>query len=192
MRKSLLRVALAAAMVCVVLAPALIWSGQRPQPANDATNEDRGDFKGPAVFTVGPPATPGEFAAREREKLLSIAEARTRDWEFWAASQRFQAAASDVPLEAIVRPDAVDLLAKKHPGLTPAELEKLAAIRNGTLKPRQDRGVWAPKEEPQAPKYDAPLRPPGFEGLTPEERAKLEASRTRDKNATGNEGGRSR
>lgn len=192
MRKRLLHFAPAVAMVCVVLAPALIWSGQRPQPTNEPANVDQDVFKGPPVFTVGPPMTPEELAAREQEKLLWILDAQNRARENLTAAGRFHTLAAQDPSENVVFPKAGDFSSTEHPSLTPAELEKLAAIRNGSLQPRQDRGMWAPKEEPRPLKYDAPLRPLGFEGLTPEERAKLDASRARDKEASGDEGGRSR
>jgi hypothetical protein len=191
-RKPLFRVAIVVAIVCVVLAPALIWSGQRPELPKEPANVDQDVFKGPLFFTVGPPMTPEELAAREQEKFLSILEGEARARESLEATRRFQTPPSDAPPEAIRFPEAPDLPATGHPGLTAAELEKLAAIRSGALKPRGNPGVWGPKPEMKLPTYDAPLRPLGFDGLTPEEKAKLEASRVRDGKAAGDEGGRSR
>jgi hypothetical protein len=136
MRKQLLRGAIAAAVACVVLAPALIWSGQQPQ--TPLQNHDF--YKGPPVFTIGPPMTPQELAAREREKLLSLPS-------FWNPPQ--------APIEC--RPEPL-----------------------------------FPKKEDRLIPVDAPLRPLGEEGLTPSERAKLEASRAALGRAAGDEGGRSR
>jgi hypothetical protein len=184
MRKALLRVSLAGAIACAILAPALIWSGQRPPTGID----ERSVFKGPPVFTVGPPMTPGELAARELEKRLSIFEGQTWTNEYPAGVERPRARPSDVP------PEITSLPTTDHPGLTPAELEKLAAIRSGCFGPRdkENQGTWGPKPELQVPRYDAPLRSLGSEGLTPEEKAKLEASRARERRANGDEGGRSR
>lgn len=180
------RIAMAASIVCVVLAPALIWSGQRPQPANEAPGEDLGVFKEPPFFTVGPPMTPEELAAREMEKHLSLLEGQAWFGEYGAAIGQPGSGPSDV------RPETVSPNATDHSGLTPAELEKLAAIRSGALQPRVDRGTWGPKPVLQAEKLDAPLRPLGAEGLTPEEKTKLEAFRARQQQAGRDEGGRSR
>lgn len=182
MKKQLFRIGLAAAIACVVLAPVLIWSGQRPQTAN----EDRSVYKEPPFFTVGPPMTPEELAAREQEKRLSILEGQAWFGEYARDLNRPEARASDVPPETVSPPTT------EHTGLTPAEREKLAAIRSGAFQPREDRGTWGPKPELQVKKLDVPLRPLGPEGLTPEERAKLEASRAREEKAGRDEGGRSR
>ena len=179
MRKTLFRVALAAAIACVVLAPVLIWSGQRPQTALD----EPGVFKEPPVFTVGPPMTPKELAAREQEKILSIAQGRW--WsEAYAprAEHRFPPANDNSPL-----PET------EYTGLTPAELEKLAAYKNRPTESLEfTPGPLGPKKEDRVLRFDAPLRPAGAEGLTPQERAKLAASRALDRKAAGDEGGRSR
>jgi hypothetical protein len=176
MKKSLLRVALAAAIACVILAPALIWSGQRMQ----STPPEENVFKEPPVFTVGPPMTPKELAAREQEKLPSIAQGQWWSEEYAPrADHRFPPVNESTPLPN-----------KEYTGLTPAELQKLAAFENRPpefieYKP----GPMDPKKEDRVLRIDAPLRPPGEEGLTPQERAKLEASRALDKE---NEGRRSR
>jgi hypothetical protein len=136
MRKPLLRVALAAAIACAVLAPALIWGGQRPQsilPSQDF-------YKGPPVFTIGPPMSPEELAAREHQKLLSL------------------------PFREIEPPPPIAL-----------DPERLS-----------------PQKEDRVLPNDAPLRPLGEEGLTPQERAKLEAARAVFGDQAGDEGGRSR
>jgi len=176
MKTKLVRIALAAAIACVVLAPALIWSGQRPQTALD----EPGVFKEPPVFTVGPPMTPKELAAREQEKLLSIANGQWWSEEYAPRhDHRIIPTPSDTPLPVI-----------EHPGLTPAELEKLAAFQNRPPESIEYKpGPLDPKKEDRVLRFDARLRPPGEEGLTPNERAKLEASRALDKK---DEGGRSR
>jgi len=179
MRKRLFRFALAAAIACVVLAPALIWSGQRPQSAPQIQDV----YKGPPVFTVGPPMTPKELAAREQEKLLSIARG-----EWWSEEYATRTERRIPPVT-----DSASLSATAYKGLTPAELEKLAAFQN---RPPEfiefTPGPLDPKKEDRVLRFDAPLRPLGEEGLTPKERAKLEASRAFEKKAEGDEGGRSR
>jgi hypothetical protein len=175
MRKTLFRVALAAAIACVVLAPALIWSGQRPQTALD----EPGVFKEPPVFTVGPPMTAKELAAREQEKLLSIAQG-----EWWCEEYTPRSEQTSPP------PEVTRGTAAGYTGLTPAELEKLAAFENRPPESIQYKpGPLDPKKEDRVLRFDAPLRPPGEEGLTPNERAKLEASRALEKK---DEGRRSR
>ena len=151
MKKRLFHVSIAAVALCVLLAPALIWSGHGPQATKEASNEDQGVFKEPPFFTVGPPMTREELAAREQEKLRSI-----REGQAW-----FQDDAA-----------AVDLPREPQRGIDP--------------------GLWGPKPETHLPESGAPLRPLGPEGLTPQERAKLEASRLREAKANGNDGGRSR
>jgi hypothetical protein len=179
MRKSLLRVALAGGIACVILAPALIWSGQRPQTALD----EPGVFKEPPVFTVGPAMTPKELAAREQEKLLSIAQGR-----WWSEEYAPRAEHRIPPVN-----DSASLSATEYKGLTPAELQKLAAFQNRPTESIEYKpGPLDPKKEDRVLRFDAPLRLPGEEGLTPSERAKLEASRALDRAAAKDEGGRSR
>jgi len=176
MRKPLFRVALAVAIACVVLAPALIWSGQRPQTGSD----ERGVFKEPPVFTVGPPMTPKELAAREQEKILSIAQGQWWSGEYVSPPER----------RFLDVPGTASLPKAEHTGLTSAEIQKLAAFQNRPPESIEYKpGPLDPKKEDRVLRFDAPLRPPGEEGLTPNERAKLEASRALDKK---DEGGRSR
>jgi hypothetical protein len=187
MKRQLFHVAIAAAIVCVVLAPALIWSGQKPS----AAGEDLNFYKLPPVFTVGPPMTAEELATREMEKRLSFPEA-----EAWAEAYAIEVDRPRVhPSNAPSRTEALGSMDHRsidHPGLTPAELEKLVAIRSGALQFRDDRSTWPHKTDFKPEKPDLPLRPPGPEGLTPEEKAKLEASRARQDKANRDEGGRSR
>jgi hypothetical protein len=176
MRKTLFRVALTAVIACVVLAPALIWSGQRPQ----STPQEENVFKEPPVFTVGPPMSPKELAAREQEKLLSIAQGQWWSEEYAPTNDnRFPPVNESTPLPN-----------KEYTGLTPAELQKLAEFQNRPPESIEYKpGPLDPKKEDRVLKIDAPLRPLGEEGLTPQERAKLEASRALEKK---DEGGRSR
>ena len=179
MRKPLLRVALAAAIACAVLAPALIWGGQWPQSA--LQNQDV--YKGAPIFTVGPPMTPKELAAREQEKLLSIARGEWWSGEYVSPPERRYL---DVPGTA-------SLPKAEHTGLTSAEIQKLIAFQNRPPESIEYKpGPMDPKKEDRVLRIDAPLRPLGEEGLTPNERAKLGASRALDPAKAGGEGGRSR
>jgi hypothetical protein len=124
--------------------------------------------------------TPEELAAREQEKLLSLAQG-----QWWSENyaprpdDRISPAAANTPLAN-----------EDYKGLTPAELQKLAAFQNRPPESIEYKpGPMDPKKEDRVLRIDAPLRPLGEEGLTPQERAKLEASRAFDKK---NEGGRSR
>jgi len=186
MQRRLFRVAIGTTIACVVLAPALIGSGQRSQPAKGVAGEDFSFSKEPPVFTVGPPMTAEALAARETEKRLSLPEAEARAREYTIGSS---SAGNRPPL---VPADRTPPGGAGGPSLTPAELQKLAAIRSGASDPREDRNTWPKKREPKPEKIDVPLRPPGAEGLTPEERAKLEASRALEDGTGRGEGGRSR
>jgi len=177
MRKPLLRFALAGAIACAILAPALLLSGQRPLSALQGQDI----YKGPPVFTIGPPMTPAELAAREQEKLLSIAQG-----EWWSGDYVSRPERSFVPSQ-----DAAPLPANQDKGLTPAELQKLARYQNRPPQPVEWKpGPMDPTKQYPVLRNDAPLRPLGEEGLTPQERAKLEASRAVDPAKTGDEGGR--
>ena len=151
MKKRLFHVSIAAVALCVLLAPALIWSGHGPQATKEASNEDQGVFKEPPFFTVGPPMTREELAARELEKLRSIRESQA-----W-----FQDDATAVDLPWPPRADT-------------------------------DPGIWGPKPQTHLPESGAPLRSLGPEGLTAQEKAKLDASRSPQEKTNGNEWGRSR
>jgi hypothetical protein len=176
MRKPLLRFALAGAIACAILAPALLLSGQRPLSALQGQDI----YKGPPVFTIGPPMTPAELAAREQEKLLSIAQGEWWSGEYVSSPERRYL---DVPGTA-------SLPKAEHTGLTSAEIQKLIAFQNRPPESIDYKpGPLDPKKQYPVLRNDAPLRPLGEEGLTPQERAKLEASRTLDKK---DEGGRSR
>lgn len=186
MQRPLKRVVIAAVLVCTVLAPALIWSDQRSQPAKGVAGEDFGFSKEPSVFTLGPPMTAEALAEREMEKRLSLpeAEARAREYIIGGSSPGNRPSPRSANRTS---PGSVD-----GPSLTTAELQKLAAIRRGAFQPREDRSTWPKKLDPKPEKIDVPLRPLGAEGLTPEERAKFEASRELQDKTGADEGGRSR
>lgn len=186
MQRRLFRIAVGTAIACVVLAPALIWSGQWSRPAKSVAGGDFCFSKGPVVFTAGPPMTAEALASREMEKRLSLpeAEARSREYATGSGSPGYRPA--PVPAERMSGGDA------GGPGLTPAELEKLDAMRRAVLRPHEDRGAWPPKPDRKDTKLDVPRRPPGADGLTPGERAKLDAARALQEGAGGDEGGRSR
>jgi hypothetical protein len=186
MQRRLFRIAVGTAIVCVVLAPALIWSGQWSQPTNSVAGEDFVFSKQPPVFTVGPPMTAEALAVREMEKRLSLPDAEARTGEYILGNGSPGHRLSHMPSDRTSR-GSVGV-----PSPTPAELRKLDAIRRGAFQPREDRNTWPPKPDVTPEQIDVPLRPPGAEGLTPEERAKLEASRTPRDKADCDEGGRSR
>jgi hypothetical protein len=186
MQRRLFRIAAGAAIACIVLAPALIWSGQRSQPTKDVTGEDLIFSKEPPVFTVGPPMTAAALAEREAEKRLSLPDAEARAREFFIGS------GSPAHRPPLVPADRTSSGIVGGPSLTRAELQKLVAIRRGASEPREDRSTWPNKREHKAEKIHIPLRPLGAEGLTPGERAKLEASRALQDGARRDGGGRSR
>ena len=179
MRKPLLRVALAAAIACVVLAPALLLSGQRPL----SPLQGQDVYKGPPVFTIGPPMTPAELAAREQEKLLSIANGRWWSGEYVPPPER----------SLLQPPERTSPPKTEYQGLTLAELQKLSDYQNRPPEPIEWKpGPLDPKKQYPVLRNDAPLRPLGEEGLTPQERTKLDASRALDPAKAGGERGRSK
>jgi hypothetical protein len=150
-------------VTAVLLVPALIWSGMRSIGA-----ETRGTFvKLPEVSTVGPEVIPYVLTPSERAKLALPANAPT------------------IPLEdlydrgtrAVVKSEG------RYPGMTPAELEKLAAwqarVRELAASGRPSVTMppaSVPRGEPISTIEVVP-RAPGIEGMTPEERAKAEGYR---------------
>ena len=176
MKKRLFRAAMAAVIVGVVIAPALIWSGQK----TDTTGRDPVAFKEPPVFTVGPDMTPQALASREREKLLSILEGQAWSKEYEPTIEGLRA----IPRGVAPTPVA------EYTGLTAAEREKLVKLRSGESQPGEvDAG---PKKEQPVLRFEGPPRVPGPEGLTPQERAKLDACRKLESRVGNGEGGRSR
>lgn len=140
----------------VLLVPALIWSGKR---ATDAATRDA-DVKLPEISTVGPEMTPYILTPAEREKL------------------KLPAFSSPIPFDDLhkAEPKAVVGSVGPYAGMTPAELDKLAAWR---ARPQQGMASGTPtaplRETKPVSTIEIVPRAPGIEGMTPAERAKLEA-----------------
>lgn len=148
MRYNKQRSVIAVIVGVVLLVPAIIWSGMRQ-------GNQRVAVKMPDVSTVGPEMKPYILTASEREKLRSPVTVPT--------------AAMDLSSFAMVaNPEAGT---SQGTGMTHAELDKLAQRRNA---PRQKELYMPNKSKPFATIENIP-RAPGIEGLTPQERAKLEA-----------------
>ena len=149
-------VTLTGIVAAVLLVPALIWSGKR---ATDAATRDA-DVKLPEISTVGPEMTPYVLTPAEREKL------------------KLPAFSSPIPLKDLyeVRPESATGNHGPYPGMTPAELEKLAAWRARVQAGTVDRvpNTVLPRREAIST-FDIVPRAPGIEGMTPLERAKAEA-----------------
>lgn len=156
MRSRVFQLATVAAIAVLILAPAIIWGGRRA--SDNATREAA--VKVPEVSTIGPEMTPYVLTPAEREKLKLPVFSSPSPFDFPYGAE----------------PKAVGESHGPYPGMTPAELEKLAAWRarvrelgvSGT--PR----VTTPEREPVSTIEMVP-REPGIEGLTPAEKAKLEA-----------------
>ncbi len=172
MKKYWRYVAIVAATACVALAPALIWSGQSSH-RQSAAGGDPFVHKQPPLVTVGPPLTAAELAARERENARLMLEGKDR------VADQAHPAVDQVPIGLFpwMAPKVEPLPLTTATGLTAKELEKFAMMESGALQRGKDPGVWGPKPEPPIEKLDVPLRPLGLEGLTAQEKAKLEASR---------------
>jgi hypothetical protein len=156
MRSRVFPLATVAAIAVLILAPAIIWGGRRA--SDNATREAA--VKVPEVSTIGPEMVPYVPTPAEREKL---------NWP---------ACGSAVPLEHLYDRGARTIVKSEgpYPGMTPAELEKLAAWQ---ARVREFGGTGAstmtrPPREPVSTIEMIP-REPGIEGLTPAEKAKLEA-----------------
>ena len=143
-------------VAAVLLVPALMWSGIRSFGA-----EARNAFvKLPEVSTIGPETIPYVLTPAEREKLA------------------LPAIVSAIPLEHLYDAWPKSVLGSEQPytGMTPAELEKFAGwqahVRElaASCTPR----VTTPPKEPVSTIEVVP-RVPGIEGMTPQEKAKLEA-----------------
>lgn len=156
MKSRIFQLAIGAAIVGMVLAPAVIWSGK--QTIGSTTREAA--VKLPEVSTIGPEMTPYVLTPAEREKL------------------KLPAFSSSIPLDYLYEagPKAVAGSRGPYPGMTPAELDKLAAWQartwDGTVAGMPKTIVR--DREPISTIGIVP-RAPGIEGMTPVERAKLEA-----------------
>ncbi len=156
MKRRVFRLALGAAIVGAILAPAIIWSGNRAtdSAARDATT------KLPEVSTVGLKMTPYVLTPLERQKLTLPAFSSPMPLDHLYESLPGVAARSEGP----------------YSGMTQAELDKLAAWRARTSEGKADGAAKKISTEkgPVSTVENVP-RAPGIEGMTPEERAKLEA-----------------
>ena len=149
-------VTLTGIVAAMLLVPALIWSGKR---ATDAATRDADD-KLPEISTVGPEMTPYVLTAAEREKL------------------KLPAFSSPIPFDYLhkTEPTAVVGSVGPYPGMTPAELEKLAAWQARSPHGMASGTPTAPlRETKPVSTIEIVPRAPGIEGMTPAERAKLEA-----------------
>jgi hypothetical protein len=155
MKRRVFQWALGVAIVGVILAPVIIWSGK---PATETATRDAA-MKLPEVSTVGPEITPYELTPLERRKLA------------------LPAFSSPIPLDYLYEslPSAVVKSERPRPGMTPAELEKLAAWRARVQAGTTDgtpRMIL--REKGPISTIEIVPRAPGIEGMTPAERAKLE------------------
>jgi hypothetical protein len=147
MRHNKQRLIIATIVVAVLLVPAIIWIGL-------GYAGDPNSVKLPAVSTIGPEMKPYVLTALEKEKRLLPVKTQSIPMDF-----------ADVGTAATPS-------AKSDPnaGLTQAERDKLAQWKN---KPHEKQ-QWTPeKVEPFSTIENIP-RARGIEGLTPQERAKLE------------------
>ena len=148
-------VILAGLVAVVLVVPVLLWSGKR---ATDTAAREAA-VKLPEMSTVGPEMTPYVLTPAEREKL------------------KLSAFSSSIPLDYLYEagPKAVVGSRGPYPGMTPAELEKLAAwqarLQAGTVDGAAK--TILPEKEPISTMEIIP-RAPGIEGMTPAERAKAE------------------
>jgi hypothetical protein len=139
------------AFVLVLLVPALIWGGKR---TIDTVVRD-GSVKMPEVSTIGPEMTPYRLTPLEIQKLEQpVVE-------------------PSLPGSGVgpLQPETTIGSTGPYTGMTPAELEKLARSRTTSgQRPRAMEDTKMPVST-----IEATYRSPGVEGLTPEERTKLEA-----------------
>jgi hypothetical protein len=143
-------------VAAVLLIPVLIWSGKRA--TDTATGEAA--VKLPEISTVGPEMTPYVLTPAEREKL------------------KLPAFSSPTPVDYPSKPELKAVVGSTgpYPGMTPAELEKLAAWRSRPAQGMASGIPTAPLREPkEISTFEIVPRAPGIEGMTPVERAKLEA-----------------
>ena len=143
-------------VAAVLLVPALIWSGKRA--ADTATREAA--VKLPEMSTVGPEMTPYVLTPLEREKLNLPAFSSPIPFDYRSNAEPKSVVGSQGP----------------YPGMTPAELKKLAAWQARTREETANgvRQTVLRGREPISTIEIVP-RTPGIEGMNPAERAKLEA-----------------
>lgn len=156
MKNRVFQLAIGAVIVGGVLAPAILWSGK---PAIGTAPREAA-VKLPEISTVGPEMTPYVLTPAEREKL------------------KLPAFSSPIPLDYLYEagPKAAVGSRGQYPGMTPAELDKLAVwrarVQAGTAE-SAPKTVLPPGEPISM--FDPVPRAPGIEGMTPAERAKAEA-----------------
>ena len=138
-------------VAAVLLVPVIIWSGMQ----QSAAGTHRGVSKTLPVMTVGPEMTPYVMTPLEREKLALPA---------WSSPVPMDVMSIDVPKATIGSKGP-------YPGMTPAELDKLARWK----EPARHTYPVTPEEKEPVSTIEAVPRARGIEGLTPLERAKLEA-----------------
>ncbi len=146
MRNNKQQLIIATIVVAVLLVPAIIWIGLGYAGDNSV--------KLPAVSTIGPEMKPYVLTALEKEKRLLPVTTRS------------------VPMEFINVGTVSEPIIKRDPkaGMTQAERDKLAQSKN---RPHQIQRSAPEKVEAFSTIENIP-RAPGIEGLTPQERAKLE------------------
>ena len=156
MRSALVRLVIGAAVVGLILVPAVLWSGKRA--VDSATREAA--VKLPEFSTVSPELTPYVLTPLEWEKL------------------DLPAFSSPIPPEYLRQAEPGVVVGGKgpYPGMTEAELEKVAAWRD-RMQEGTDDGTQEASPASKAPisTIENVPRAPGIEGMTPAERAKLEA-----------------
>ena len=147
MRHNKQRMFIAAIVVAVLLVPAIIWIGM-------GYAGDNSSVKLPPVSTIGPEMKPYVLTALEKEKRLLPVTTRTVPMEF---ANTVTETRPDTPRDS----DA---------GMTQAERDKLEQWKNQP-RPKQ---TWTPEKTEAKSTIGNVPRPRGIEGLTPQERAKLE------------------
>ena len=156
MRNRLVRVAVGAAILGAIVTPAILWSGK--QTTDAATRE--ATAKLPEISTVGTEMQPYVLTPAEREKLKLPAFSPPTSSAFPPEAKRSTIVRSEGP----------------YPGMTPAELEKLASWQARGWDETLSSAPSAIHELAKpVPTFDIVPRAPGIEGMTPAERAKLEA-----------------
>jgi len=156
MRNRVVQLAIGAAIVGAVLTPAVIWGGRR----TIGTTTMEAVVKLPEISTIGPEMTPYALTPWEREKLT------------------LPAFSSPIPLDYLSEalPSVVVRGQGRYPGMTRAELDKLAAWRARTWEGTASGTPESVSHERNSiSTIEMVPRAPGIEGMTPAERAKLEA-----------------
>ncbi|UCH82953.1 MAG: hypothetical protein JSW50_10810 [Candidatus Latescibacterota bacterium] len=145
MRRTNTRILMSVVVIGVLIAPVLLWSGG-------------GISKQIDVVTIGTEYRPQQMTLAEKEEFSR---------RFMVESGiRFEPRRSESMADP-VRP-------VEYPGMTRLELDKLARSRNAHPASASVPGGPVDSKDPVSTIESVP-RAPGIEGMTPEERAKLEA-----------------